>query len=241
MTQFYPLFPLFRSQQSFWAVLLFFLFPIHSFGQAFHCYPESMAPAELSSLRTEFGAKKEIPAHLEAQTLIALSFYPELKDVAIRFKYSDLKTTMAARPTLPSAFRDNRRVYTIYIDALCAHQHGILLDQVPFNAQIGLIGHELAHIKYYEQLNSFQVMKLAAVYLLDKQKEKYEKFTDDLTIRQGLGWQLWQWSQFVHYESNASADYRAYKAQFYLKPEEIAERIGEWELQGKKFRDSESN
>lgn len=208
-----------------WACLLFLLFPLPHSAQQYHCFPESMEISELEQLRSAFGKNKEIPSHIEAQTLIALSFYPELTEVAIRFRYSDLKTTMAARPTLPSTFRENRRVYTIYIDKLCANHCGILLDQVPFNAQIGLIGHELAHIKYYEGLNTFQIMKLAAVYLVDKQKEKYEKFTDELTIRQGLGWQLWQWAQFVHYDSDANSTYRAYKAQFYLKPEEIAERM----------------
>lgn len=204
--------------------ILFFGGVVHA--QTFYCFPDTVSKDSLEMLRADWGQHKEIPDQIELQTLFALSFYPELKKVPIRFQLRDLKTTMAARPTLTSTFRDQNRSYIIFIDNYCANHCGILLEQVPFNAQIGLIGHELAHIKYYEQRNAFQVIGLAATYSLHKKKEAYEKLTDGMTIEQGLGWQLWQWSHFVHHESDADKSYKDYKARYYLKPEEIAAQIG---------------
>src|SRR5436189_4098769 len=52
----------------------------------------------LSGLRNEFGNKKIIPAEIEVECLAALSFYPELKNTDIEFRFGNLNFTMISKP-----------------------------------------------------------------------------------------------------------------------------------------------
>src|SRR6056297_1764443 len=56
------------------------------------------AGAQADSLMEKYGKNKIIADEFVEPALIALSYYPELKDVHIEFKYSREATTMAARP-----------------------------------------------------------------------------------------------------------------------------------------------
>ena len=114
--------------------------------------------------------------------------------------------------------------YTIFVDDNTEGE-GILLDSVPFNAQIGILGHEFAHILDYEQRNSGNMIGLGLNYLTEDGKMKLEKQTDYSTISKGLGWQLYDWSDFVLNKSNASEKYKTYKRKFYLQPIEIEAEI----------------
>ena len=46
-----------------------------------------------------------------------------------------------------------------------------------------------------------------------------------MTIKRGLGWQLYNWSFYVLYESDAKLEYKEFKKTIYLEPEEISEII----------------
>ncbi len=178
---------------------------------------------ERDSLFKLYGNNKYIQKKIELSTLIALSFYPELKDNNIDFIYENIKTTMATRPSPLSVFKQNRD-YTIYIDN-DPEGEGILIDDVPFNAQIGIIGHELAHIADYESKSGGQIIGIGLRYLHQPMRASFEKEIDIITIRKGLGWQLHDWSKYVLYESNASKEYKEYKQRTYLTPQEIISEI----------------
>src|SRR5438552_9184989 len=70
----------------------------------------------LSELRNEFGNKKIIPAELELECLVALSFYPELKNTDIEFRFGKLNFTMISKPKFRSVLKDKtERQYLIMI------------------------------------------------------------------------------------------------------------------------------
>lgn len=59
---------------------------------------------------------KSIPDAIESQALIALSFYPELKNRNITFRFCKRKTPLSSRPRLLSLFkRKKNRMYVITI------------------------------------------------------------------------------------------------------------------------------
>ncbi len=175
-----------------------------------------------------YGKNKRFVEVLQLQTLIALSFYPELKDVKIRFKRQNIKTTMQARPTTTSILDGKKkRVYIIYIDTKIKNKKGVDITHAPFNAQIGILGHELAHISDYESCTNAGIMRFGLDYLDKKKKQNIEHYTDLITISHGLGWQLYDWSKFVFDESGANPKYLKFKAKYYLEPEEIKAAIEE--------------
>lgn len=180
---------------------------------------------KLAEFRTSFGKNKTIPKEFEVQTFIALSYYPELKDSHIEFIRTNIKTTMACRPTTRSLIRRYNREYTITIDN-DDEREGVILDDVPFNAQIGVIGHELAHIIDYENKGTGGIAKLGVNYATGNYPPEFEKSIDKLTIQRGLGWQLFDWADFVLNKSKASKEYKEFKRKSYLTPEEIKKQIG---------------
>ena len=159
--------------------------------------------------------------------LIALAFYPELKDVKIRYVYEDTKTTLAARPRFVSLFRaKDKRAYTIFVDRKVKGKEGVLFKDFPFNAQVGGLGHEYAHIIDYSQRSGLNIMWLGIKYLFSKKaKARLEHKVDKITIERGLGWQTLAWEEHIFHNSEASKRYKSYKKDFYLSDEEIKEHM----------------
>lgn len=184
----------------------------------------SVSNEKLAEFRSSFGRNKTIPKEFEEQTLIALSYYPELKDAHIEFIRTNIKTTMACRPATGSLTRRYSREYVITIDN-DDEQKGVVLDDVAFNAQVGVIGHELAHIIDYENKGIGSIIKLGMDYATGNYPPEFEKSIDKLTIQRGLGWQLFDWADFVMNESEASKEYKEFKRKSYLTPEEIKKEI----------------
>ncbi len=179
--------------------------------------------SQRDSLLALYGNNKIFVEEYLDPTLIALSYYPELRDSPIEFKFSAEATTMAARPR-PSSMLTNRR-YIIVINNKEEFE-GIRLSDVPYNAQIGIIGHELAHIADYQKHNLFGVMGILFRYSSKARKPLFEKEIDRATIERGLGWQLYDWAQFALSEDNdTSEEYRQFKREHYLSPAEIEQQI----------------
>ena len=177
---------------------------------------------KIDSLKKEFKNVSSIKKH-ELQIFIAISYYPELKDIKINFEEDNI-STMNCKPKAFSLFTKNH-VYTIKIRNKSKFE-GIFFEDIFFNAQIGIIAHELAHITDYEK-GIFHVIGRGIDYSSKKSKEKFEKEIDKLTIEHKLGWQLYDWSYFAIYESKATEEYKNFKKKIYLEPSEIEKIIKE--------------
>jgi len=187
-------------------------------------HANDFAPDDLNYLRNRFGNNKTIPQKYELQSLIALSHYPELKDIEIEFKYQKMKTTLQARPNLESIFKKaEKRTYSIIINN--SDDCEVCMDDIPFNGQVGIIGHELAHILDYVNKSSGGIIRTGMEYLVSKKKEAYEKEIDAITVEKGLGWQLHSCYNFIQCKHDVSDDYKSFKRKYYLEPTEIAKQI----------------
>lgn len=177
---------------------------------------------QLDALNMNFGINKTIPAEIILPTLTALSYFPELKVATIKFKKAKINTSLNARPKLTSLIfrRKAKRKYVIrYADN--GDTTKVLLKDAPFNAQVGVIGHELNHIADYSIKNFFGVLGRGFAYANKKKKENFEKHIDQMTIEKGLGWQLYAWASFILDGETATEEYKAFKREVYLEPIEI--------------------
>jgi hypothetical protein len=182
------------------------------------------------SLYSIYGSQKKFVKEFELQALIALTYYPELKDVPIAFQFKDIKTTMEVRPEYTSALKNHNRRYIIFIDNNTHHNEGVLLREVTFNAQIGVIGHELAHIMDFEKRSIKSLLLLALDYKILRNHARYERSIDLYTVRRGLGWQTLEFADFIQNKSNASARYKHFKQINYLSCSEIEAEIAKMKL-----------
>jgi len=205
-----------------------FLFTINVFSQnteQFRTIDESDYLEKIDSLRSVFN-KCDFDSNFELETLIALSYFPELEATNITFKKAKIHTTSSALPTFFSSIfkKKAKRKYIIRINNQ-KKDSIIHPENIPFNARIGLIGHELSHVADYQSLNIFQLIGRLFDYIGKKGRTAYENEIDRATIEKGLGWQLYDWSYFAIYQSHASSNYKSFKKKIYLSPDEIEKNI----------------
>jgi hypothetical protein len=164
----------------------------------------------------------------------AVGHYPELCDTKISLRYGAIKTSMAARPSVWSVVFSKRekRKYRLLVNKDDRNAQARLLYAMPYNASVGIMGHELAHILDYSTQSRWQIMRTGVRYLGKKYRRNMERQTDSTAIARGCGWQLYHFSWFVIYKADITEDYRNYKLKYYMTPEEIFDRItsGNYEL-----------
>ncbi len=174
----------------------------------------------IDSLKTIYGKHKSLMKEYEAASLIALSYYPELINEYIRFKFSSINSTGRTTITFGSVFKKIDKQFIIYIND-DIERTGILLNQAPFDAQIALLAHELSHVIDLKNKGFFGLLGWGISYTVLKHQAKIEKLADITTIRHGLGWQLYHWTDFVLNHSTANKHYLKMKESKYLLPDEI--------------------
>ena len=215
----------------FFLVIVFALGVFETEGQnhIYKVFQKSEWQPYYDSLKLNFGKNKKLIKEFELQSLIALSYYPELKNVPITFRYFNIRTTAEVRPEYFSAVKNYNRRYVIYISKN-THTEGVLLKDVSFNAQIGVLGHELAHILDYEGRTVKSLFGLALNYLILKNHAKYERYIDELAIKRGLGWQELEFADFMENKSMATAQYKRFKKINYLSSSEIESAIAKMKI-----------
>lgn len=180
--------------------------------------------SELTKLMQEYSTNKKIKDSLYLLPFYtALQFYPELKNTKIKIKHKKISSTMAARPAFLSLLfkKPAKRKYLIIINKKSLKLNIPSFIQFTFNAQVGLFGHELAHLSYYLNNSNIKIIKAGLNYNKPHFKKTFEKMTDKIAIEHGLGWQLYDFSQQLHNLINVSEKYKNYKCEYYLTTAEI--------------------
>jgi hypothetical protein len=179
---------------------------------------------QLSALRAANSTNKVLLEKYELQMLIALSRYPELTETHIEFVSKKIKSNLAARPKGFNVFRHKgKRHYKVMVN-LPEHARAPL-DSATFNAQIGVIAHELGHIAYYETKRTPRILLDGMWYWNLNFRARFEHDTDARTIAHGAGWQLRDFSLFIQNYITDDPKYTKYKERIYMTPVEIAEMI----------------
>jgi hypothetical protein len=152
---------------------------------------------DTAALKRDYSTHKQLPVGFETQALLALSFFPELKNTQIDFIVEETMTPLASRPTLWSVFkRAKNRHYMITISNKSKGiMDSILLGNLNYNAQVGVLAHELSHVADYHTMNFWQFVRLAFGLLSTSYMNKFEYNTDQICIDHGAGYQLLAWSK----------------------------------------------
>ena len=162
---------------------------------------------------------KNVPQELERPFAIVCRHFPELKNENIRLLFRSIPMTMQARPNIWTILGGERE-YFVLVNTKRS-KNGLLVEDIPFNAQIGIIAHELCHIIDYRFKTNWEIIKTGLWYLKKRNQENYEKAIDYLVIKKGMGHQLKDWSHFVLNNKNLTDKYKKTKETYYLNPDEI--------------------
>ncbi len=142
---------------------------------------------------------KKYPSDYKDAISVVLIYFPELTQIQIKFRVKKKITPLSARPTVFSAFRKaSKRKYIVTISKKTLPLFSpILLKNLSFNSQVGVLGHEVSHISFYNKQKGIYFLKLVLMQLSKKYIDKFENNTDKLCIDKGLGYQLLSWSSEV--------------------------------------------
>ncbi len=189
-------------------------------------YLEPLSQSSADSLNTIYGKNKVWPEPLGNVILHTLSYFPELKDTKIKVKYEPISTTMNARPTFASLLfkKRSKRKYIVRINSQ-VKDSVVNIHDVEYNTQMGVLGHEFCHFVDYSEKGLFGVLGRLWSYRNKKSKAKYEQYIDGMTVQRGLGWQLYDWSNYVLNEADVNKKYKKLKEEVYLQPFEIKGHI----------------
>ncbi|MCC5612971.1 hypothetical protein LC612_41360 [Nostoc sp. CHAB 5834] len=183
-------------------------------------------PPELLAFRQN----KLIPSPIEKNVLVALSFYPELKNTPIQFVFKPkIKSSiMQAQPVFGTLLaKKSSRKYRINISALFTLTHtAIPIHQLPDDILIGWIGHELGHIMDYENRSNTGLIGFGLSYLTSpRYVKKVEQIADQFAVSHGLGPYLIKTKRFILDHAELPQAYKDKIARLYVSPEEIVEQV----------------
>jgi hypothetical protein len=142
---------------------------------------------------------KQYPSQYEKQILIALSYYPELRDRHIIFRIRNRHTPLSTRSTWRGLLqpKHKRRFVITISDKTEPFLEKILFKNLPFNAQVGVIGHELGHVTDFSRMSFAKILQHATRHVSPRYVDRFEFRTDSICIAHGLGYQMLDWSVYV--------------------------------------------
>ena len=189
-----------------------------------------MYAGEVEPNLLKFKHNKQIPKIIEQPVLTALSYFPELKNTSIRFvfKKNINGSVMQAQPVLGSIFKGpGERTYQINISALFKLKHTAEpIHLLPDNIMIGWIGHELGHIRDYEQRGKLSLIGFGLTYVFSKKYRRLGELTaDTYAVESGLGKYIIETKNFILDHAELPQAYKDKIARIYLSPDEIVEQV----------------
>lgn len=177
---------------------------------------------------------KTIPVKIEKEAKIALSYYPDLEDIEIEFRFKDeiKKSFMQAQPKFSNLFKGkNTRSYYVFMSRKLNIEHEeFFIEDVPSDVLIGWLGHELGHIMDYREKSAMGFMIFGMRYVTSSRYIKEaERAADTYAVNQGMGEYILKTKNFILNNSDLSEAYKSRIARLYLSPEEIVVLVNKLE------------
>ena len=170
------------------------------------------------------------PKTISEEVRIALSYYPELKDIPIEFKFKEhiKKSTMQAQPKFSSFFKSRKkRSYVVLISKnIKISNKEFRTKDIPRTVMIGWLGHELGHIVDYQSRDNLNLVGFGLQYLFSVDYIKHaERTADSVAVDRGMGEYIIATKRFILDHAEISETYKNRMRKFYLSPEEIMQMV----------------
>ncbi|MGO1752417.1 MAG: hypothetical protein ACTHYV_07985 [Psychroflexus sp.] len=177
---------------------------------------------------------KTIPDVIKPQVEKALSYYPELKDTPITFKFKkDIKkSTMQAQPKFASLLKSRKNRSFIILISEKFHIEGeeFKVVDVDDDIMIGWLGHELGHVMDYRDRGKFDMLIFGLKYLFSSAHIKeVERAADTFAVEHGMYEYILATKNFILNNTSISPEYKARIKRLYMSPEEIMELVNNLE------------
>lgn len=175
-------------------------------------------------------AQQTVPDIIQSEVETALSFYPQLDstEIEFRFKKNIKKSTMQARPTFKSLFKNKKkRSYVVLIsEKFKVSDQEFRTTVIPSDIFIGWIGHELGHIMDYRHQSNIDLIWFGINYLFSNSHiVEAERAADSFAVAHGMEAYILKTKHFILDHAEISTVYKERINKYYLSPEEIMELV----------------
>ncbi|MDP2687709.1 MAG: hypothetical protein Q8O62_10840 [Aequorivita sp.] len=179
---------------------------------------------------------KIIPESIKKEVIEAITFYPELYDTSIEFKFKDniKKSTMQAQPRFASFFRtkENREYIILISRKIQIEGEEFTMEDIPSDVKVGWIGHELGHVMDYRERTNIGMLIFGLKYLFSPLHIKeVERAADTYAIQHGMGDYILTTKNFILDNAHLSEKYKDRIRNLYISPEEVMELINKGKLE----------
>ena len=203
------------------------------------------AKKDMEEKKVVYQGNKIIPESILDEAKIALSYYPELEDVEIEFKFKDniKKSFMQAQPEKANLFKGkNDRTYNIFMSSkFLIEKEEFSMADVPSDVLIGWLGHELGHIMDYRDKSAMGLVIFGLRYITsDNYIKDAERAADTYAVKSGMGDYILATKDFILNHSHLSDTYKERISRLYLSPEEIIVLVNKLEEKLEEAEEEES-
>jgi hypothetical protein len=184
------------------------------------------AKKDMEEQKIVYKNNKIIPQSILNEAKIALSYYPELEDIEIEFKFKEdiKKSFMQAQPRISNLFKGkkNRSYYIFMSSNFIIEKERFSMADVPSDVLIGWLGHELGHIMDYREKSAMGLVIFGLRYITSANYIKEaERAADTYAVNSGMGDYILATKDFILNHSHLSDSYKARISRLYMSPEEI--------------------
>ncbi len=185
---------------------------------------------DLEVLVEDIGPDKSLLEPFEKAAALAILQYPQLAKAKIEIVESKTSAPLESNFKWSTFFNSkSNRIYRIHINtAENTEFDPVLMHNLPFNAQVGILAHELGHIAYYHKRTAWEILAFGVKYFLDSDfRAQHEQSTDLMPVYQGMGWQIYDYAFYVRNSPASKPLYEEFGKEFvdkyYLTPDRILE------------------
>lgn len=173
-------------------LLLFFFFPKHYRAQYLYYKNPDVQMIRRFSDSANRVSNIDSNSLLRKQFNYVLKFYPKMRVKCIIVKYTTSSTVVDVRPKFGSIFKlPGQRTYTIYFSKKTKTTlDSALLNNLSFNAQLGMIANQVSVIEDMATGGFFNFMGWYFKHLTRNGRKKIIKEAELKTLEVGLGHQL---------------------------------------------------
>jgi|SRR3954469_19320488 hypothetical protein len=175
-----------------------------------------------SARLVKYAYRKQIPKKYENEILIALSQYPELRNVHIVFTLANhASVPYNTKPTITSCirFKKNRRYTITLLEKADYPESAALFKNLTEQMRVAVIAHELFHVVQYH-FGNFSLIKTLSLFLIHTSRIKLERAADKGAIFHGFGEGLLEHALYLRSIPGYTEKRPAIETD-YLKPSEI--------------------
>ncbi len=142
--------------------------------------------------------------------------------IKIVFRKTNIPGQGQAQPLMRTIFKKSgKRTYLVKVQD-CNSKNPLCFSVLPDSAKVGLVGHEIIHVKDYHTKGFFSMLAMGFKYsLCKKYHRRVEYVTDSLTISNNMGNEVLNLMSFIHNSGLASKSYLRKKQKYYMDTVEV--------------------